>query len=134
MSDLSNPNPGHGDVSVDRVMASPALQDIVAEAGLNADDLSSGQLRVWRSFNEDGKPQTRVVFAALTVDHLASRVRFHVLYDDNDEVRMTFSLAGCLLSLEGGEAGLDATRSMQSLIEEVLLNFRWAVEHLPAVH
>ena len=59
MSDLSNPTPGHGDVSVDRVMASPALQDIVAEAGLNADDLSSGQLRVWRSFNEDGKPPAK---------------------------------------------------------------------------
>jgi hypothetical protein len=74
------------------------------------------------------------MFAALTVDHLASRVRFHVLYNDNDEVRMTFSLRGCLRTLESGEIGLDPNSTMQALIEEVLVDFRRAVHNLAAVH
>jgi hypothetical protein len=135
MSDRFNSHShNRGGATVGRVVASPALRDIVAWAGLNVADLYAGSLRIWRAFNEDGKPRARIDFAALTVDQLASRVRFHVLYDNDDEVRMTFSLQGCLVNLESGDVGLEASRPMQSVIEEVLKDFRWAVHNLPSVH
>lgn len=134
MDDLYSPNPSGRDVAASRLTPSPQLEAIVSEAGLHVQHISAGQLRVWRSMTADDMPTTRIVFAAFTVDHLASRVRFHVLYDDNDEVRATFSLAGCLLQLESNEIGLDVHKTMQSLIETLLRDFRWAVENLPSVH
>lgn len=113
---------------------SPELAVIIDKAGIDPVNVNAGQLRVWRSWIADDEPDTRVVFVALTVDQLASRVRFHVLYGDDDEIRATFSLAGCLLQLETNEIGLDVHKTMLGLVEELLRDFRWGVEHLQSVH
>jgi hypothetical protein len=54
MSDLFKSRSQGPDVSVELVMASPALRDIVAEAGLNVGDLAAGQLRVWLCLKNEG--------------------------------------------------------------------------------
>lgn len=114
---------------------SPELVAIAGEAGIDARLITAGQLRRWRSTSGEGEtPESRVVFAAFSVDESASRVRFHVAYHDDDELRATFSLACCLLQIEAGDLGLDVAKTVQALLEQLLRDFRWAVDHLQPVH